>query len=508
MATRQYIGARYVPKFYQNSVDGSTQWESNVVYDPLTYVTLINGHMYISKKQVPATVGSPVSNIDYWLDIGSYNGFIEELQDEIDTINDTLLLKQDKTDNTLSTTDKTVVGAINEVKTGVDNNATAIATKQDKSDNTLTTTTKTVVGAINELDAKVDTIENVVGISHGNFIFIGDSYNNPSYSDWGNYAATELGLSASEYVSLYVDGGSIRGGQFNTLISNYAANLTQDEKDAVTHIVCCGGINDTVGTAADLKTQMASFINLCKLTFPNATVYMGFVGNANESSSILHNRDYLGVATNLPVYRECATIGAKYLAGLEYVLHDYSLIASDGIHPTQDGGAAIGKYIKVALENNGVAHITRNYNTTTTTDFIDTTTNVSTGISNVNVLSTSDNVYMLDVYEDDGITYFTHKGRIAIIMDTFLAVNNSITLNIGKSKLNLLNGKPPIAIPITGGCRKYNDNTYHNFTGTLQFNGGNMSIHVDMVNNDWETNFAADRILINEFAVSIPTMFC
>lgn len=127
MATRQYIGARYVPKFYQNSVDGSTQWESNVVYEPLMYVTLTNGHMYISKKQVPATVGSPVNNIDYWLDIGSYNGFIEQLQNEIDDINNVTIpdvqasvaLKQDITDNNLNTTDKTVVGAINELDTDV-----------------------------------------------------------------------------------------------------------------------------------------------------------------------------------------------------------------------------------------------------------------------------------------------------------------------------------------------------------------------------------------------------
>lgn len=87
MATRQYIGARYVPKFYTNSVDGTTQWEANVVYEPLIYVTLTNGHMYLSKKQVPATVGTPASNAEYWLDVGDYNGFIAGLQDEIDTIN-------------------------------------------------------------------------------------------------------------------------------------------------------------------------------------------------------------------------------------------------------------------------------------------------------------------------------------------------------------------------------------------------------------------------------------
>lgn len=86
MSTRQYIGARYVPKFYQNSVDGSAAWESNVVYEPLTWVTLTNGHIYLSRKQVPATVGIPSQNVDYWLDVGSYNGFIESLQEQIDAL--------------------------------------------------------------------------------------------------------------------------------------------------------------------------------------------------------------------------------------------------------------------------------------------------------------------------------------------------------------------------------------------------------------------------------------
>ena len=182
MATRQYIGARYVPKFYQNSVDGSAQWESNVVYEPLMYVTLTNGHMYLSRKQVPATVGSPVDNIDYWLDVANYNGYISELQAEIDDINNvkipavqsSIAFKQDATDNNLATSDKTVVGAINEVNSALtnkqdatDNNLatsdktvvgainevnTALSNKQDKNDNSLATTDKTVVGAINEVN--------------------------------------------------------------------------------------------------------------------------------------------------------------------------------------------------------------------------------------------------------------------------------------------------------------------------------------------------------------------
>ncbi|UJB29385.1 hypothetical protein [Spiroplasma platyhelix] len=104
-----------------------------------------------------------------------------DLGNELDT-------KQDKTDDGLNTTDKTVVGAINEIKsvndtqtTNINQNTTNISqntndinqiktdyvkssdlgneldTKQDKTDNELNTTNKTVVGAINEIKSVNDT---------------------------------------------------------------------------------------------------------------------------------------------------------------------------------------------------------------------------------------------------------------------------------------------------------------------------------------------------------------
>ena len=51
MSVRQYIGARYVPTYYQNSLDPtSSEWEPNVNYDPLTIVSLPNLHSYQSKN--------------------------------------------------------------------------------------------------------------------------------------------------------------------------------------------------------------------------------------------------------------------------------------------------------------------------------------------------------------------------------------------------------------------------------------------------------------------------
>lgn len=79
MAVRQYIGARYVTKVYENSQDPtSAEWEANINYEPLTMVTYNMGS-YLSKKDVPASVGDPATNPTYWVQTGFYNGQISWL---------------------------------------------------------------------------------------------------------------------------------------------------------------------------------------------------------------------------------------------------------------------------------------------------------------------------------------------------------------------------------------------------------------------------------------------
>ena len=86
MAVRQYIGARYVIKVYENSLDpSSAEWESGVTYEPLTMVTY-NNSSYLSKKDVPGSIGNPAANPSYWVLTGAYNGQILNLQDQINEI--------------------------------------------------------------------------------------------------------------------------------------------------------------------------------------------------------------------------------------------------------------------------------------------------------------------------------------------------------------------------------------------------------------------------------------
>lgn len=71
MATRQYIGARYVPAF-ANPVE----WDNIRRYEALTIVTH-NKNSYTSKKPVPP--GIDISNTEYWVNTGNYNSQINQI---------------------------------------------------------------------------------------------------------------------------------------------------------------------------------------------------------------------------------------------------------------------------------------------------------------------------------------------------------------------------------------------------------------------------------------------
>ena len=86
---RHYVGARYVPKFAD-----PVAWASGTSYEAMTIVTY-NNSSYTSKLPVPATVGNPADNPDYWALTGNYNAQVEQYRQEVhkytDILNDTML---------------------------------------------------------------------------------------------------------------------------------------------------------------------------------------------------------------------------------------------------------------------------------------------------------------------------------------------------------------------------------------------------------------------------------
>lgn len=75
MANRQYVGARYVPKFAD-----PVEWSSALSYEALTIVTHL-GNSFTSKKPVPA--GVDIGNTEYWVNTGNYNEQIEQYRNDV-----------------------------------------------------------------------------------------------------------------------------------------------------------------------------------------------------------------------------------------------------------------------------------------------------------------------------------------------------------------------------------------------------------------------------------------
>lgn len=72
---RQYIGARYVPKF-----SDPIEWDNQRTYEALTIVTYL-GASYTSKKAVPA--GVMPTDTNYWVVTGNYNAQVEEYRQNV-----------------------------------------------------------------------------------------------------------------------------------------------------------------------------------------------------------------------------------------------------------------------------------------------------------------------------------------------------------------------------------------------------------------------------------------
>ena len=76
MAIRNYVGARYVPKFAD-----PVEWQANTSYEAMVIVTY-NNASYTSKVPVPPTVDNPAENSKYWALTGNYNAQVEEYRQE------------------------------------------------------------------------------------------------------------------------------------------------------------------------------------------------------------------------------------------------------------------------------------------------------------------------------------------------------------------------------------------------------------------------------------------
>ena len=112
MSKRQYIGARYVPKFFD--WNGSAEWRTGVAYEALTIVTF-NNASYTSKVPVPPTVGNPANNPQYWALTGNYNAQVVQYRQETETANNILQGNINSEASTRAAADSNLQSQINQI---------------------------------------------------------------------------------------------------------------------------------------------------------------------------------------------------------------------------------------------------------------------------------------------------------------------------------------------------------------------------------------------------------
>ena len=282
----QYIGARYVPKFYQNSVNPSSiEWEASKTYEPITVVSYL-GDSYTSKVPVPASVGNPADNPTYWAKTGEFNAAIQGLQDELHT-----------------------------AEHNIEENAKDISSLRDLT-----------------LGKKV--------------IFIGDSYVGEGH--WVQKIGERLGMTVNSDYYVHSPGGEgftqgTDGNGFLDDLKFFENIISESDKAKITDILVVGGVNDAkVLNNYAVETGMTNFVTYAKQHYPNAKIYIGFIGSIRLGGSAVGTITLNNIELCYYLYNTCSRRGALYLSGVEYALKQIDTeIQEDGLHPTNSGGNAI-----------------------------------------------------------------------------------------------------------------------------------------------------------------------
>ena len=326
MATRQYVGARYVPKFYD--YNGSSNWRSGTEYEALTIVTL-NGNSYTSKIPVPSSVGSPDQNPDYWVATGLYNQQVEAYRQL------TLAVADRVTD---------VEGDVTTLEGTVESQGTRLTTAEGDIDNLETATSG--------LDTRLTTAEGDIDAIEQSFVkryvFVGDSYGVATVN-WIDSVITKMGLTiddnafkvAAPSTGFIGDLGAGGDKTWKTLLTN--ADIS--DPTTITDIVVCGGTNDMASftTKSALDSAISEFCSYAHGRFPNALIHIGMIGHSKESALILNTMKVTQCYRNTPDY-------AVYIDNAEY-LWKFSADFNDNRHPTDDTMLKISSGIYNYLKN-------------------------------------------------------------------------------------------------------------------------------------------------------------
>lgn len=270
MSVRQYVGARYVPKFYQNTQNSnSSEWETNHAYEAMTIVTY-NNSSYTSKIPVPIGVGNPAQNPTYWANTGNYNSQVDLYRQETEQISN-------KIDNLAIPRNFVLIG--DSFSSGIDGN----------------NNTSVVSGG-----GWKQRFKNMVS-----------SYSNVYFED---YSTKGIAGFSSTY-------------KFIEQLKNVENGLTELQKNSITDIVVLGGTNENQSQAV-IESDIKAFCEYCHTHFRSAIIKIGVLTSQTYNAE---HTDYYKAYSNCGKYGAYFLFDTTRLYSfLKYVGSDGTHLTAEG----------------------------------------------------------------------------------------------------------------------------------------------------------------------------------
>lgn len=295
---KQYIGARYVPKFYENPSGGS-EWTANTAYEPLTIVTY-GSNSYTSKSDVPASIGNPNENPSYWASTGNYNAQVEEYRQQ------TIALQADVDKITAQTLERNVLLIGDSYSIGTDT-------------------------AGNTVPSWSTLLQSYMTFNYCKVIHQGGS-----------------GFTGKDGAS----SGASENLRWINMLKDYVAETDAATLNSINAVYLVGGFNDHyAATAPSIRNYMQEFFTYARSVMPNAKYYLGMVGWAGIGTCTTPQGTfdcgevrYKLRTVVLPAYNSCGLFGCSYIGNLFACLHDYgNAFSTDHYHPSASGQMFIAR---------------------------------------------------------------------------------------------------------------------------------------------------------------------
>lgn len=375
-------------------------------------------------------------------------------------------LKQDKTDNLLNTTNKTVVGAINELNTN----------KQNITDNTLETTSKEIVGAINEIDA-----------GYGNKIDV--SIDSSSYVMTVTLKNRQGSPLSSSQIDLPLESVVVNGA-YNSETKEVELTLQNGSKISFSVADLVNGIQSEITEQNKLSADLVD-----DTSTTNKFVTQDILNQISQNTADRHthaNKAILDATT-----ASYTTAEQEKLAGLE----NYTLPTATS---TTLGGVKVGSGLEITLD--GILSASSQAQTINLTDYI------TDGSLNIDFFTT-----IIQKISAEGSAKYS--GTLSNATDLFNKVNtynsNSLGFNIALTLTDVkiiftdvMYGISVDSISIVGTCLISMDGS--TFVFSLQISGSNtaMEYSLSVINENiiYLTKYATEfnQAYTNHNTVSLP----